>query len=706
MTSPSLISMIFGRRVRSVTTLLLGLLAVAIVFGSILSLTFRPEVRVVKDLTRTRAYSLSPKTTSLLESLDGPWSIALVMIESRRDETTRAQVDQVLGRFEEVAPNLTIDRIDPTDPETLATYEQLLERLRNAERGTLNAYEASLDNAESAFRDLILLAQRESPSLESIATQLPANDPTRIQLTDRIGMLGQLASQGDLLLDEVERTRRVDESRPLPQLEEARSILQAALQQFSDQLLALAEVCDAWMRHDSLGVDQKSYARGAAQRMRASATELIAAADPLLRLPRLQLSSIGAALAEGEAAVIIGPGGSAVIPSQELFPGVPASGGIDLVDRRFRGETVIASTIRAIIEPVMPMIVFVHAEPKSMLRSREGGGGIDFVAAASELRASRYRVEEWSPANSESRRPVPQPDQPVAWIICPPLQRAGFEIAPAEETLLETTRSLILTGEAVMLNHFPSLRPKLTVDDPWAELLLPFGISGDTGKVIFALNPVGMNQMQVESGMEFSAYEPDSSIGAAVNGQPTSFALAVPLVVAPDADDSVGRAVVAAAPAGTGRWLEEDWVPRQGVVRTPPANPSLAEDVPMIIQIEATHPNGSQGGYGAAAGTQRILAVGAASWLLSVNADASMDIGGGRVIRKHPGNHDLLLSGCAWLTGEDDRIRRSAAGSQIARLEGITAAARRQWSLIVCVAVPLGIVILTSGVWFLRRRSA
>jgi len=83
------------------------------------------------DATKSRRYSLSPRTTALLRQLDGDWTVAVLLVEQRADRALLRQVDEVLDRYAAVAPQLQVQRIDPTDPNSVLEFEALLASLIN-----------------------------------------------------------------------------------------------------------------------------------------------------------------------------------------------------------------------------------------------------------------------------------------------------------------------------------------------------------------------------------------------------------------------------------------------------------------------------------------------------------------------------------------------------------------------------------------------
>ena len=59
------------------------------------------------------------------------------------------------------------------------------------------------------------------------------------------------------------------------------------------------------------------------------------------------------------------------------------------------------------------------------------------------------------------------------------------------------------------------------------------------------------------------------------------------------------------------------------------------------MATERSSPSGS--------GPQRVLTVASGGWMLSYVADVAVNVGGERYALVNPGNHELMLSGVAWL---------------------------------------------------------
>jgi hypothetical protein len=652
----------------------------------------RPGLRLAVDATRTRAYSLSPQTRELLARLDEPWTIAVIMVEDATDAPTREQVDQVLDGYRAASPQISVVRVDPTDPRTFAAYDALLARLRTLEADLIDAYERGLDDGSEAFERLRVFAQQQSAQLERVVAAVDAQDPVRAALGERLAQLGLLAQDGGKVIDAVRDARRVTETQPVSDYETARSILAQALAQWGDELYDMARIYREWGGQPDLNPVVARYAATSIESYRDTAQTLAAAADPLVQLPVLEISSIGRQLARGEAAVLIGPDRSAVIPSAQLFPKVnrrERADGAVAFDRRFRGEQVISAAIRSLLVPQMPMVVFVHGEEQSLLRQNEQHA--DLVGVGTLLDVSRFDVVEWQVGATE--RPAAAEGQPVVWVIVPPLRRQGLEASAAELALIRAARSLIDSGASVLLDVHPSLLPRYRQTDPWASLAEPFGLRPDTAQVIF--QEVALPDGQTAYGLHHTGrrFPGDHPVARAVHGQPTELVLPVPIEITDV--PGVTHVVLADVEPDPRRWLEPDWARKMQAAEEVARGTPFESPLPIVVAAERAHPDGD--------GRQRFMMVGSGGWLLSNVADRVEVVPSGRMALTSPGNQELLLASVTWLAGMDELIAPSPVSSQVARLSGIERAERIRWGLITVVGVPLAFVGFGGLVWFSRR---
>ncbi|MFO0873480.1 MAG: hypothetical protein U0575_05855 [Phycisphaerales bacterium] len=713
--------------------------ASAIIAGAAVFLLGRPALRVRIDATRTRAFALSAPTRQLLASLDGEWRITVVLPDAAADDATRRQIDEVLRRLGEANRAVHTARIDPTDPAQLGAWEALVMSLQSgADDERLRAFRAALDDGDAAFTELVSFARAQAAALAA----LPASGDDAIdrQVASLRSGLAQLVEHGDEFVDGVRRARSTTPQQPVADDESARSLLVANHAHWSEQLDAAATALGRWGAPASAGPSAtaappsspnapvalaepvRAYATRARGAFEALAQRLATSKDRLARLPRLELAEIGRQLGVGEAAIVQGPRGVAVVPSWQLLPAAPRDEAGLRVERRFRGEQASAAASRSLLRPP-PMVVLVHAEDHSLLRTAEDRN--DLVGAADALRQARCDVREWLPG--DSARPAPANGQPVVWIVVPPQVRHGTEISPSERLLLERARRLVDEGEPVLVTVGRSVRPLFRQDDPWSGLLAALGLRVETGRVVFEFDRIGPGRGVSRPWQRIEPRDAGHPISSALAGEAIVLTHPTPIIV----DEAAAGAVVLAAidPAPT-RWIETDWRTQDRPRSAPPEGRALTAPAPVAVAIERRiddrqagprpgsarplSPRGAPGSSnGAASGgaapsdaahAQRAVLVGSGGWLLSSVLDENESIGG-RPVATNPGNRELLLACVDWLAGRDDEIATSPTAAAATHLANIDDAARAVWGAIAIGVLPLATLAIGALVGVARRRA-
>ncbi|MHC5008981.1 MAG: DUF7088 domain-containing protein, partial [Planctomycetota bacterium] len=312
-------------------------------------LAVEPALRWRFDATKTRAYSLSAQTRGLLDDLEGEWTIALVLDRGAMDPAVLSQVDEVLDRYREASPNLTVVKIDPTEPETLDQYEALLARLQTIHRDRIAAFEDTLQVAGEATELFAVFLQQQAGRLVDLRQAVGADEPAAGDIDQLLGVLALRIQQAQQVRTECERALRVDENRALPDYETARSVLAAALAGWAEEQFRIGQMMKTWRADDTLGEAVRAFASQAHEVHGQWARELAAQSDPLKHLPPLELGRIGRALEQGEAAIVLGPPGSAAIPSAQLLPRLQRQTEGVTFDQRFRGDQIISAAIRSVL---------------------------------------------------------------------------------------------------------------------------------------------------------------------------------------------------------------------------------------------------------------------------------------------------------------------------------------------------------------------
>jgi hypothetical protein len=668
------------------------LIAAAVCAGSVSIIFESPALRVEADLTKTRAYSLGPATRALLKDLQPGWSIRLLVSQDTTDPGTLRLVDEVLKRMDEATPSLVTERIDPGNPASVGRYEALLESLLDREAKAIMQWEIAIKEGLDAFASLRELGRVVSPRAAQTVALLE-DGPIRSAI-ERVGQtLGTVSDQGSMFEEYLLEALESTVARPLPDWPLVQASLVTNNELYAKELEQLADLLRRWSVDTEVEEVARDWASAMVEPVESTAISLRLSIDALRALKPLEVSRLGAEIANGDAALVEGPSGVAVIPSWQLFPSsaVTRDGGAVIgFDRRFRGEETLSATIRALTLGSMPRVVFVHPEERSILRQRDDG--MDVSAVADAMRTARIDVEEWMPGQTTRPRSA-DGDQPTVWIVQPPLRRTGLEYQERELDVIEATRALIDEGEAVLLTPARSLLPMVGQKDPWGAMLEDFGITIETGRVVFEWLPAASSEgdSTVVTYQEIDSY-PDTgrTLGGAMRGKRLFLNHPTPIRIDPEVDSDVF--VVAQIEPSLLRFIEDDWRGNGARITRLPEESRFHVPQPAVVAIERDG--------------QRVLVVGSGGWLLSALVNDSGTLGGDRVILRNPGNRELALSGVAWLAGMDELVATAASGREVARLSGITPQSRLLWGIVLPLLLGVGPLVGGGVVWAIRRRTA
>lgn len=654
---------------------LAGVMGLLVLLIGVNAVALAPDVRMTFDATKTRAYSLSPRTESLLANLEDSWRVTILLEEERADPAMVRQIDEVLHRFESASSAISVTRLDPTDAQDVIAWEQVLADLRRIDEVEATVWRRAIQDGLGALDSLITFSQVAAGPVRS----MQGGNET---LKAGSSALAVMASQGRRIVDDVEAAIRVGPDHPLPDWNAAKVILQRVLSQWALECGSIASLLE--------GRDSTLPAVCRSTGFAAQASRLANRAEELALLPPLPSGNLGVHLLEGEAAVVIGPEGGRIISVDQLLPSAfteTATGAVAF-DQRFRGEQLIAAAIRSLADARQPRVVFVHDETGSVLKG--GQPDTDVAGVASMLRAGGFVVQEWRPS-VDAEKPT-WSEGPTAWVVLPPIRGGGTRISPGESALLRATQGLLASPEGVLISLFPSVAPSNGQRDPWAGLVSTLGIDAGTGGTFLRDRSMGELRAAPEQSMELTDFRVDHPVAAALHGQSLLLPLAIPLRITGKDPTVLGEV----SPASD-LWIASDW---RSLVsadarlrrRIPEFDPDTAVTQPVPVLTAVSQPNGS-----------RALVVGSGSWMRTSIADAAARAGGNRVALVHPGNHELMLAGAAWLAGLDDRIARGSLSQEVARLGGITPATRSLWGWILIAGLPLMSLAIGLSTWIRRR---
>ena len=674
----------FGRWASS----LLFLLALTVGLVALNDILMQPELRSRIDATKSRSYSLSPRSQQLLATLEGDWSITVVMVDAETDPAVVSQIDEVLDRYAAAAPSMNVRSIDPSMPGALTEYDRLLMELRDREADAIEAFERIVRDATEEFANLVAFAGPTADRIDRILAPGAESGASMRDVEAISAALRLLGQQGHLVLEAVDEAVALDDGSPLPDLEAARSILEQGLSRWANELQAGARRIE---RIEGIDPDQLPELARLANAISTEATALATTADRLAQLEPLELARIAAQLREGEAAIIVGPDRAMAIPASQLFASNLQQDDVGSVriDQRFRGEQLLSSAIRSMQQDTMPAVVFVHADDVSRLDAHPQQADVTGITGL--LEAARIEVAEW-PVTLAPQPAFPA-GTPVVWVVLPPSERIGFEIGTAERRLLEATSHLIDQGASVLVSLYPSFLPRYGQADPWAELVAGIGIEADTGSVLLEETVDGDGKIVVQMFQQLTEFPAPHPVASALNGQ--SLALPLPVPLRSSGDVGASRQPLASVDPTGDRWLESQWTPSLDLGPVQRGTQGLDDPVDVIYAIE--RPAVDDGSF------QRLLVVGSGPWMLTNVADVAVSAGGDRISLLHPGNHELMMASVAWLAGEDQLVAQGPLSQEVARLRGIGDTELQVVGWLLTLVLPGAVLLLGIVVWMARR---
>ncbi|MEY3143595.1 MAG: hypothetical protein RLY21_2088 [Planctomycetota bacterium] len=662
--------------------------------GAVVALCATPPLRVEVDATKTRSYSLAPPTVDLLKDLEGPWKVLLFVDAADADPAVLRQIDEVLQRFRDANSSIDARRIDPVDAESAGEFEKALSELVASREGEIARAEKSIASALEVYDAFRAASAGQPAGLRAAAQQLPADSQVRRALEQFAGLFAQVSTDGEQFRSRVVEMTKTSPTRPLPDIEGARSALAQGFRVWGDQLASAAALFGQWRSQPALPASVRGVVASRIEPFEELASRMQGARQELEALPSVEIDALGRELLTGEAAVVVGRGRLAVIPAWRIFPRTVGSQGTERISYSwgFRGEEVLSGAIRSIASDSMPQVVFMHCERESLFRSKQDNN--DLVAVVDALRSAGYGIAEWTPGRGE--RPTVPSGRSQVFVVLPALRRTQLELSREERLLVSEAEALVRDGQPVLLTAGRSMLAVLGQPDPWENLLATFGVEVDAARVVLELVAKDDGTPEVRTWQLIERIRADSPLASRLSGraillnQPMAIRLADPLPT------GVSASVAVEIEPGRERWIADDWRGDGDGVREVPESKRLKEALPVCVLAERS----------GAAGTQRVAVVASGGWLLSSLADLSDSLGGGRTALVNPGNRELLLATVAWLADRKDLLDGGISGREVPRIEGLDEAPRRVWMFGYGGALVLGPIVAGAFVLARRRRRA
>jgi len=697
------------------------------------------------DLTAGRAYSLSPQTLAILDSLQEPCTLTLLFSESDPNlteaqqasiQSARHQVEDVLREFERRSDKIRIKRIDPTDasPKARSDYEELLRHLRESRKELIAEYETTLTKANAQVDTLKEFLKKELPTE---ADQLALLDQSHQQWR-QFRQIYQVISTLPVVLDQLTREAQNDleadpNRRPLPDWERARSTMVQVFQQPASTFREVARICRDAENDASLTEKFKAALEPMAVRFSAQADELEKVKDELADLKPIGLSRIVSQITTRNCVLLSDSSDTNVIPFNALFPAPTVQQMQDQqpVDRRFAGERVVSSAIRRLTIKEPSTVVICHAEPGDPLQPR-GQGDASIRAVVQQIRDLGFDVKLWNVTLGEKPEVKSNEFGRPVWVILPPRPNMGGpQDSQGGAQLADVAEQLIADGERVMMNFWPSPMVGFGQPDYWNKVTKALGVKADSGKEVFQHFPGPSGRSQSAATVTINEFNSDNLIGSSVTGLDTLFVASVPLILkgetgfedsskeddepstdSPnseesetaekakndddadgdegDGDDDIRRTLIAHIQPTKMIWAEANWM-QAGPDLKPPSE--VAKDpIHLAVSVERR----------TATGTQRCVVVGSVLWF-DDNIVNQQVLSEGALMTFYPGNAELFVNSVCWLAGIDELIAPSAMTQTVSRLTGLTRGTVMTYRVFLMAILPLLVLGAGVGVWVMRR---
>ncbi|MDX2117412.1 MAG: hypothetical protein SFY96_04435 [Planctomycetota bacterium] len=700
----------WGRLAQSATLVIAALLVA--VFANILAARHLPRL----DVTATGEHQLSPRTRSLLSTLTGEHRIVIATDFSRVDPRARRDAGDVIDEFRRASDRITVSRIDTGSSSGMTDYAALLSELSGRDREELERQGAVLRASINAASDLAsYLDATLSPILskmrDNITPATPSADNVRAYLDQRAAAC-RLAAR-DLQKIVQSAAGRLDESIAgvtIPDTTAAAGELTIGLTAAVDAMNVLVADSRKLAEADTLPANVRDLAKPLVTDLpdRRDAASVIV--DQLSRLPKIAVLRVAGALKNASGVLVIGPreAGLTVIPADDFFVSAAALdvSGAAKADIRRRCEDLLSGALAGLARPNKPIVVFVHAEPRTFILSSGA-----FNAALDRLARQGIDILEWAALaqpDEPSRAALdPKGVRPVVYIVFSPdsstSARSQSDLpGPQRATKLgQVLTRLADEHKSVLLCLNPSVLPTFGDSDPMANLLPRFGLRAQTGQPILSSLPgapranaaTPLAQTDATFVCE-SVYEtlPPAAIAPAVAGLRVTLPWAVALSLAPHVE-GVDVGGVVAMPAGDS-WRETQWL---RLWQTPRAQRALLAEQPVYDAGQDL----KDGPWLVAAASQlthdavrqRLVVVGSSNWLVDqVTQQAAMV--DGRAVPLAPANLELLDASVTWLAGEDELIAPGPGARSIALVSPLRDRQLIALRLFVVVVIPLGVLAL------------
>jgi len=344
-------------------------------------------------------------------------------------------------------------------------------------------------------------------------------------------------------------------------------------------------------------------------------------------------------------------------PSPEGRPDVP--------DRLFAGETAVSSALLGMVYAKKPAILFVTSGGPAttgmppMPGMMGGGRRGAYMEIANRLRKANFIVEDWN-ISPDSEMPDPEnASKRILVLVPPPPTNPQMRMPPPTEEVYRRAIDAIKGGAPAIILGEPATMFQQPV--PYGGLFETFGVEAK-------FNAVAVHNVVVDAAgrekafaqVELTGYEPHD-ITKPLGALPAMFLSASPLIVKEDLGDDLKVSPIVNMPGGGDYWADTVVFEALQDRATRDDTEDLAGPLPLGVAVERK----------VGEGTQKVVLFGDADMAqdrVAFYRETVLSPGGIITRDRFPGNAELFVNACLWVSGTDHLITVSPEAMKARRV--------------------------------------
>lgn len=657
------------------------------------------------DLTRTRQYSLSPQTMSLLDGLKTDITVTTFYSAGSAEAGLLQKVDDLLAEYTRRSPQIDVRHIDPAaSPEQ---RDQFITTLKSRYQNELDKASRTLGETTQIYDEIRQFARQQVQTLPEILVTLSPDDRTTPLL---IKQLVEIFQRLDGSLTGAQKQVEAATREAMPDYRSAAAAARRPLTQLASGVLDVAAERFQQAVDDPAASNQaKDALLGLIKPYKEMRVKIQDAAGRLDAIETPEYDRVRNNLMQSNCVIVTVPAdqadqkkddthGVAVLALEEIYPNLVqamATRGEVKAEEGYKGEETITGAILRLTLHHNTRVVFVNPSPGSVLSGR-GNPQISFTQVAERLRRMNFAVDEWQPTGSMGPMGQPMPPQPaptaqdgqtLVYIVLPvPPPNPQRPTQPIGPMIAQALKQHLDAGQPALVFASPNSMMSFGQPDPIVELIKPYGLTIDTGRLILRQVPGRNGQIQADNQLEINSWPEDHAISRAANGLQGLLLQAMPMELSSSPPDGEQLWPLIKSPADT--WADTEYMrPGQAVKGDDdPAGPFI---VGAAAQKDKT----------------RLIAIADASFAVDgVTQYGPRDLFGNTLFTRFPGNSEVFVNSVYWLGGLDQLIAPGARTQDTRRIEAVSRPAMLAVWWITVAGLPVVCLIAGGVVWVIRRR--